>query len=430
MPITITNVEKGSIADKHGILKGDVLLSINGNEITDILDYRFYETEKDLLLGIIKNGENTDVSLKKSRYSGIGLEFETYLMDKEKTCKNKCVFCFIDQLPKGMRESLYFKDDDERLSFLFGNYVTLTNMNEKDIDRIIKMHISPINVSVHTMNPELRNKMMGNRFAGEKLAYLKKLSDAGIMLNTQLVLCPDINDSKELEYSLTELLKLGESLQSIACVPVGLTAHRQGLFKLLPFTKKTAGDVIDIIEKFGDISLEKTGQRKIFPSDEFYIIAKRELPDYDFYEDFPQIENGVGMFRNLEEELIFATEENDEKVKDKKVGIITGTAIQPLLNNLLDIVREKWNNINIDLIAVKNEFFGGGVDVTGLITGSDIIRTIGKKPDYDILLIPEVCLKADEDIFLDDIKLLDLEKIVATKKVGSTGEELLNAILY
>ena len=431
MSIKITSVEKNSIAHKNGVLEGDFLVSINDAKIRDILDYRFYETEKNLKIVIERDSKEIKFDIKKSQYQRLGLDFETYLMDKEKSCKNKCVFCFIDQLPKGMRESLYFKDDDERLSFLFGNYVTLTNMTDDDIERIIKMHISPINISVHTMNPLLRNKMMGNRFAGEKLKYLEKLSQNGIRLNCQLVLCPDINDGNELEFSLRELLNLGESLQSVACVPVGLTEHRENLFELKSYNKETAREVVKIIEKFGDISLEKRGQRKVFASDEFYLIAKMDLPDYDFYEDFAQIENGVGMFRNLEEELLFALEETEKVTIDANITIISGTAIFEKMNTLLDEIRNKWHNIKIDLIPITNKFFGASVDVTGLICGRDIINQLQTKSLGDVLLIPDVCLKADEDIFLDDVKLVDIEKELNVKvqKFGSSGEDLLKAIL-
>ncbi|MFI3325496.1 MAG: DUF512 domain-containing protein [Clostridia bacterium] len=431
MAVKITSIEKNSIATEHGIKKGETLISINGNEIVDILDFRFYETESPIILQVQNNlGQVREIAIKKPRYASLGLEFDTYLMDAETPCKNKCVFCFIDQLPKGMRKTLYFKDDDHRLSFLFGNYITLTNLEDKDIDRIIKMHISPVNVSVHTMNPELRCKMMNNRFAGEKLKYLKKLSDGGIKLNCQLVLCPGENDGDELVRSLNELSSL-ENMQSLACVPVGLTRYREGLYPLKAYDEKTAGAVIDIIEKFGDINLEKTGERKFYPSDEFYILAKRELPNYDFYEDFPQIENGVGMFRSLQEEVLFELEQGEDKVKNRHVTIITGEAIYPLLKKLLYNITEKWDNINIEIIPVKNHFFGGKIDVTGLITGSDIVSALQNRELYDEVLIPNVCLKADEDIFLDDMSIDVLgEKLKCPiKKVGALGDELVNAIL-
>ena len=434
MAVKITGIEKGSYAEMLGIEAGDVLVSINGHEIRDILDFRFYETNSHLELKIKdQGGSEAELKLRKGQYDAIGLEFDSYLMDKERSCRNKCIFCFIDQLPKGMRETLYFKDDDSRLSFLFGNYITLTNIDESEIDRIIEMHISPINISVHTMNPELRCRMMNNRFAGGVLRYIKKLADAGIMLNCQLVLCPGINDGEELKFSLQELSKLGESIQSVACVPVGLTRYREGLYPLEAYTAETAGEVIDIITEYGNIMKEKTGLRVFYPSDEFYIIAGRELPEYEFYEDFSQIENGVGLIRNLEDEVSFALEEVSEEdlQTERKVSMIVGTSVYPFMEKIVDMVREKAPGLKAQVIPVKNEFFGGKIDVTGLITGSDIIRTLKGTDIGEELLIPSVMLKADEDIFLDDITLIALgeELGVKTVKSGSTGDDLVNSLL-
>ncbi len=434
MAVKITGIEKGSYAEMLGIEAGDVLVAINGHEIRDILDFRFYETNSHLELNIKdQGGKEAVLKLRKGQYDAIGLEFDSYLMDKERSCRNKCIFCFIDQLPKGMRETLYFKDDDSRLSFLFGNYITLTNIDESEIDRIIEMHISPINISVHTMNPELRCRMMNNRFAGDVLRYIKKLADAGIALNCQLVLCPGINDGEELKFSLSELSKLGESIQSVACVPVGLTRYREGLYPLEAYTAETAGEVIDIITEFGDIMKEKTGLRVFYPSDEFYIIAGRELPNYEFYEDFSQIENGVGLIRNLEDEVSFALEETDEEdlKTSRKVSMIVGTSVHPFMEKIVDMVREKAPALTVNVIPVKNEFFGGKIDVTGLITGSDIIRSLKGTDIGEELLIPAVMLKADEDIFLDDVTLTGLgeELGVKTTKSGSTGEDLVNSLL-
>ncbi len=431
MSVTIIGTEKLSIAESIGVKNGDILLSLNGKNINDMLDYRFYETEKKILMSILRGNETLEFNFSKSEYAPIGLIFSTYLMDKEKPCKNKCIFCFIDQLPKGMRKSLYFKDDDERLSFLFGNYITLTNLEDTDINRIIDMHISPINVSVHTMNPKLRCEMMGNRFAGEKLKYLKTLCDGGIKINCQLVLCPNINDSDELKFSLTELLNFGENLQSVSCVPVGITKHRENLFNLEPFTKNQALSTIDIIENLGEKSLEITGLRKFYPSDEFYIIAEKELPPYEFYEDFPQIENGVGMYRNLEEELLFALEDAPETIQDKEINIVCGTAIFELLNTLYDKIRNKWKNITLNLYPIKNKFFGETIDVSGLIVGQDIVDTLNSHKLKGTLLIPDVMLKADEDIFLDDMTLEELEEKIGLKvfKLPSSGQDLIDMII-
>lgn len=434
MAVKITGIEKGSYAEMLGIEAGDTLVAINGQEIRDVLDFRFYETNSRLELTVKDStGKEAVLKLRKGQYDAIGLEFESYLMDKERSCRNKCIFCFIDQLPKGMRETLYFKDDDSRLSFLFGNYITLTNIDESEIDRIIEMHISPINISVHTMNPELRCKMMNNRFAGDVLRYIKKLADAGIMLNCQLVLCPGINDGEELKFSLEELSKLGESIQSVACVPVGLTRYREGLYPLEAYNEKIAAEVIDIITEYGDIMKEKTGTRVFYPSDEFYIIAGRELPELEFYEDFPQIENGVGLIRNLEDEVDFALEElSEEELETKRsVSMIVGTSVYPFMENIVDMIREKVPGLKVKVIPVKNEFFGGKIDVTGLITGSDIIRTLKNTEIGEELLIPSVMLKADEDIFLDDVTLEGLGEELGVKatKSGSTGSDLVNSVL-
>ncbi len=438
--VKITGIENGSLADKLGISEGERLIAINENEVNDILDYRFFETDSILTLKLENNYKKVyEVKVRKPRYSSLGLEFETYLMDEKRSCKNKCVFCFIDQLPNGMRESLYFKDDDDRLSFLFGNYITLTNIGQKEIDRIIKMRISPINISVHTMNPELRCEMMKNKFAGDSIKYIKMLSDSGIKLNCQLVLCPTLNNGKELEFTLNELYKLGENLQSLALVPVGLTKFRDNLYPLRAFTKEEAGAVIDMVEKFGDRLYKERGSRTVYPSDEFYLIAKRELPNCDFYEDFAQIENGVGMMRNLEEEFMYAIEDASENGvldefkngKKRKISSVTGTAVYTFLETVIDKLREKCDNLSINVHSIENKFFGGCVDVTGLLTGIDIYNALKDEELYDELLIPDVMLKADEDVFLDDMTLEELSKKlkINIRKVGPQGEDLLNALL-
>lgn len=434
MAVRIDSVQKGSRAEMLGIESGDILVSINGHEINDGLDYRFYETESHLDLVMLDEcGKEHQFKIRKGTYEPIGFEFNSYLIDEQRSCRNKCIFCFIDQLPRGMRETLYFKDDDSRLSFLFGNYITLTNIDEKEIERIISMHISPINISVHTMNPALRCRMMNNRFAGEKLKYIKMLTDGGIKINCQLVLCPGFNDGEELKFTLNELSKLGENLQSVACVPVGLTKYREGLEKLVPFNEETAGEVIDIIEEFGEKMLIERESRVCYPSDEFYLIAKRELPPYEFYEDFPQIENGVGMFRDLEDEFIFALEDYLDTCKEAsgKLTIATGEGIYPLLNKLLDELRNKCDNLCIELVPVKNNFFGGTVDVTGLLTGQDIISQLKGRDLGEKLLLAECMFKADEDIFLDDVKIEEVADALNVKvvKCKNGGENLIKTIL-
>ena len=307
MAVRITSVEPGSPARRARIHKGDTLISINGNAITDVLDYRFYMTDEHLeILLCDEERKVRTVVVDKDEYDDLGLEFETYLMDRQMGCKNKCIFCFVDQTPPGMRKSLYFKDDDTRMSFLFGNYTTLTNLKEDDIRRIIKMHVSPINISVHTMNPQLRVEMMKNPFAGEALKFVKMLTEGGIKVNTQIVLCPGYNDGQELEYSVSELAKLGPNVQSIAVVPVGLTKHREGLAPMRTVSPKEAEQVIETLEKWGDYFVKEYGARTVYASDEFYILAGKPFPEYDFYEDFAQLENGVGMMTLMQHDFALA----------------------------------------------------------------------------------------------------------------------------
>ncbi|MDO4458612.1 MAG: DUF512 domain-containing protein [Clostridia bacterium] len=437
MSVVISGITPGSRAEMLGIEAGDTLLQINGYEINDILDFRFYETNPRLDITIEdKDGSVHELKMKKGQYEPMGLEFDSFLMDEERSCRNKCVFCFIDQLPKGMRETLYYKDDDARLSFIFGNYVTLTNMKESEIDRIIRMHISPINISVHTMNPELRCKMMNNRFAGDVLRYIYKLAEAGIKINAQLVLCPGINDGEELRFTLEEMYKLGDSLQSLACVPVGLTRYRDGLFPLRPYTVEEANAVIDMLEAYGDKFREERGTRTVYPSDEFYIIAERELPELDFYEDFPQIENGVGMIRNLQDEFEWATEDMEEMNPEafavkRRAMMVTGEAVAPYIMGLRDSLKEKAPNLEVEIRAIKNNFFGGEINVTGLITGTDIIDQLKDLSDFDELLIPSEMIRANEDVFLDDISIPQLsEKLnVSVRQCGTTGDTILKSML-
>ncbi len=430
MAVLIKDVIKGSHADKAGILAGETLLLLNGNDIVDVLDYRFYQNERviDVTVKAV-NGEERTVTVKKPEYDELGLEFETYLMDKQHSCRNNCIFCFIDQLPKGLRESLYFKDDDSRMSFLFGNYITLTNLSEHEIERIIKLHISPVNVSVHTTNPELRVKMMGNRFAGKALDILWRLCEAGISVNCQLVLCHGFNDGVELERSLSDLIK-HKNIGSIACVPVGLTGHRDGLCKLEPFNKYTASDVVDITERFGDKTVEMYGERRVFAADEFYLTAERLVPKADFYGDFLQLENGVGMWAMLESECEEAINDYDSPQTERNITLITGEAAYPLLSNIVDNVSKKWHNFKCSVIAIKNNFFGGRITVTGLITGTDIIEQLQGKELGTELLISSSMLRHEGDMFLDSITVCEVEEKLNVKLtvVESDGWSLLDAL--
>ena len=430
MAVKIYNVTKGSHAEKAGIKSGETLLKINSNEIVDVLDYRFYQVNRQLSLEISDGKNIRTVEIAKGEYDEIGLEFETYLMDEQHSCRNKCIFCFIDQLPKGLRRSLYFKDDDSRLSFLFGNYITLTNITEHEIERIIKMHISPINVSVHTTNPELRCKMMNNRFAGDALKNLKRFADAGITLNCQIVACPGINDGDELLRTMRDLENLGVEMTAI--VPVGLTAYRDGLYPLVPYNKETAAQTLDLIEQYGDMCKEKHGRRIFFAGDEFYILAEREIPSPEFYGDFSALEDGVGMIAYLTDDVKWALEEleNDEK-PNHTVTVACGTGVFPFMKKIMAMINEKFPNITINTQPIKNNFFGGGVNVSGLVTGGDLINQLKGKNIGERLIIPSSMLRFENDLFLDDVSTDDVERELNVElvAVNNNGADLVNAII-
>lgn len=430
MAVKIYNVTKGSHAEKAGIKSGETLLSINSNEIVDVLDYRFYQVNRQLSLEISDGKNIRTVEIAKGEYDEIGLEFETYLMDEQHSCRNKCIFCFIDQLPKGLRKSLYFKDDDSRLSFLFGNYITLTNITEHEIERIIKMHISPINVSVHTTNPELRCKMMNNRFAGDALKNLKRFADAGITLNCQIVACPGINDGDELLRTMRDLENLGVEMTAI--VPVGLTAYRDGLYPLVPYNMETAAQTLDLIELYGDMCKEKHGRRIFFAGDEFYILAERQIPAPEFYEDFSALEDGVGMIAYLTDDVKWALEEleNDEN-PNHTVTVACGTGVFPFMKKIMAMINEKFPNITINTQPIKNNFFGGGVNVSGLVTGGDLINQLKGKNIGERLIIPSSMLRFENDLFLDDVSTNDVECELKVEliAVNNNGADLVNAII-
>lgn len=429
MSVIIGGVEKGSPAYKKGIKGGDILLSINGNEIVDVLDYRFFQNDKKLRLELCGGGKVFSKVISKKEYEEIGLTFDTYLMDKQRSCKNKCMFCFIDQMPKGMRETLYFKDDDSRLSFLFGNYITLTNITEHEVERIIKMHISPINISVHTTNPELRVKMMKNKNAGEVLKLIDRFNAAGIDINCQLVLVPGVNDGAELERSLSDLTSL-ENVKCIAAVPVGLTGHREGLPEITPFCRETAEKTLDIIEKYAEKCVEKYGSRRVYGSDEFYILSGRDFPSAEFYGDFLQLENGVGLCSLLRSEVEEELEYTEFSGVAPACTIATGEAAYPLITSLVGKIGEKFP-IKVRVEKIKNEFFGGKITVAGLVTGGDIIKQLKGKDLGDRLLIPSAMLRHENDKFLDDITTEELEKELKVKLVivNNNGQDFVNAVL-
>ena len=411
MSVIIDSVEKGSPAYKAGLKSGFTLLKLNGNEIMDVLDYRFYQNSEKILVEFInEKGKIKHKKVKKREEDELGLGFQTYLMDKQHSCLNKCVFCFIDQLPKGMRESLYFKDDDSRLSFLFGNYITLTNITEHEVERIIKMHISPINISVHTTNPELRVKMMRNKNAGKVLELIKRFNDAGIKINCQLVLVPDMNDGAELERSLRDLTSLS-NVECIAAVPVGLTKHREGLPQLKAFDQQNAKNTIDIIDSFGNETIKKYGNRRCYASDEFYLLAKRQMPNAEYYGEFLQLENGVGLWSLLKSEADEAFSLCDYEIENKrKVSLVTGVSAYPLIREIVDKALKKWDNLECRVYAIENDYFGSSITVAGLVTATDIIKQLSGKELGDELLIPAVMLRSERDMFLDSITVEELAK--------------------
>ena len=437
--VEITAVIPSSLAEKVGIIAGDILVSINGHYIRDVLDYRFRLAEKQVEIECERNGERVKFNISKDEYGDIGLEFERPLMDKKLSCSNKCVFCFIDQLPRGMRKTLYFKDDDSRLSFLHGNYVTLTNMDESDIDRIIEMHISPVNISVHTTNPDLRVQMMKNKRAGEVLSYLKKLADAGISLCTQIVLCKGLNDGEELIRTMHDLATLHPALKSCSIVPAGLTKFRDNLYPLSPFTPEECGKIIDTVNNFGSQCLDYYGSRLFFCADELYLKAGRPLPDSEYYEDYSQIENGVGMITSLETDFNLDYEyisEYAEKFAEKypdgrTVSIATGAAAFDLISRLAKKIEDGVPKAKINVYKITNRFFGESITVSGLLTGKDMSEQLAGRELGEVLYFPKNTLKADEDIFLDDMTPAELSAKLGVPTEASTedGFEFIPSVL-
>ena len=430
----ISKVYKDSIADELGIEVGDLLISINDQPIHDIIEYRFLLSDEYLEVEIQKQNREVYIyEIEKDYDDDLGIEFTNPIIDKAKSCRNKCVFCFIDQLPKGMRETLYFKDDDSRLSFLQGNFVTLTNMSEEDINNIIKYRISPINISVHTTNPELRKTMIKNKFAGNLYSIMERLAEAQIQMNCQIVLCPGYNDKEELERTVSDLTKLYPYVNSAAAVPVGITKHREHLPNLEIFNEKTAGETIDQVDKLQKKYLKELGTRFIFLSDEFYIMANRKLLDYDEYEGFIQFENGVGMISKFEREIKDYLENlsEDHKSKIKKVSIATGHSAYEFMCEMAKCIMEKCPNVQIDVYKIINNFFGDTITVSGLVTATDIIDQLKDKNLGETLYIPRSMLKADEEIFLDNITLENLSDIMGLEVVPclNEGKDFIDKIL-
>lgn len=424
--VEITGVEKHSHAYKARILPGDLLISINGNAIRDVLDYRFYMTEKQLDVELSRRGETVRVCIKKEQYDDIGLEFATYLMDKKHSCKNKCVFCFIDQNPKGMREDIYFKDDDSRLSFFFGNYITLTNLTDADIDRIIKMRISPVNISVHTTNPELRVKMMNNKNAGTSLRFLDRLREGGIAMNAQIVLCKGLNDGAELTRTLNDLSAYYPHIESIAVVPSGLTMHREGLYPLEAFTPEDARAVIAQIDEKRTQNEKQYGERIVQAADEWYLNAGLALPEEDYYDGYPQLDNGVGCITNQKNEIsdeIAALAESGFTVNRARcVSLVTGKAAYEFIGQAAARLCEAFPGLDIRVYCAINRFFGETITVSGLLTGSDMAACVKDKPLGEALFIPAVTLRHEGDLFLDDMSLDEFTEAVGVPVIPLSND--------
>ena len=428
----VSKVLPGSIAEELEIEPGDELVSVSGKEIEDILDYHYLMNDEYVELLIRKpNGEEWELEIEKEYEDDIGIEFENGLMDNYRSCHNKCIFCFIDQMPKGMRDTLYFKDDDSRLSFLQGNYVTLTNMSDHDIDRIVYYHMEPMNISFQTMNPDLRCKMLHNRFAGEALKKVDRFYEAGIHMNGQIVLCKGVNDGAELDFSIRELTKYLPYLQSVSVVPVGLSKYRDGLFPLEPFDKEDAKKVLDLIHGWQKKAYQEYGIHFVHASDEWYILAEQPFPPAEQYDGYLQLENGVGMLRLLGEEVKEAVAGRAGDDRRIKAVSATGALAAPFIKKYMEMIHEKFPNVDVDVISIRNEFFGETITVSGLITGQDLIRQLSGRDLGEKLLLPCNMLKNEEDIFLDDISVEELSRKLNVEIVivDEGGSDLVSAVL-
>lgn len=429
--VKIYNIKKGSIAEELEFKKGDYILSINGEKIIDILDYKFHESDEYIEIEIEHEDKTVEIyEIEKDYEDELGIEFESELIDNPRSCRNKCVFCFMEQLPSNARDTLIFKDDDYRLSFFSGNYITMTNMDESDIERIIKYRISPINISIHATDEKTRCEMLNNRFAGKVLKYLDMLCDAGISINTQIVLCKGINDGEILKQTISDLAKYNKVMKSICIVPVGISKYREGLYKLLPLEKEDCINSIEIVEKFQKEFKQKYGTSMVFLADEIYIKAEKKLPSYKEYEEFFAIEDGIGMLSFFDYEFnkelnklkkvyeLKKQKNSDVNLKNKKIGIITGKITKSFFEEKVKLLEKVITNIDIDVIDITNNYFGENITVTGLVCGSDIVDILKNKENkFDYIVIPDVMLKDDEAIFLDDMKLEEVQEKINTKIV-------------
>ena len=430
----VKSVDPRSPARRAGVRVGEVLTHINGRPIIDVLDYKFYSYDPRLEL-TLKGPEGTvrTLRVRKSEGEDLGLEFETYLMDRARSCANHCIFCFVDQMPPGMRPSLYFKDDDARLSFLLGNYLTLTNLSPREVQRIIDLRISPINISVHTTDRALRAEMLKNPRAGEGVDIMERFAQNGITMNCQIVSCPGINDGPALDRTLQDLAAMHPAVNSVSVVPVGVTRYREGLYPLSTYTRDTAAALVDQVEAFAAKHLEEKGTRLVWCSDEFYLLARRELPGEDYFEDFTQLDNGVGMLTLLSKEFSRALDlmEPEELEGTAPFSIATGVSAAPFLAKLVGQAREKCGTIEGKVYPIVNRFFGETITVAGLVTGGDLISQLRGKELGTRLLIPASMLRSGENIFLDDVTTEDVERElgVPVTAVPQDGYELLDAML-
>ena len=429
--VKITDIVPGSYAEKCGVKAGDTLVSINGNAVRDVLDYRFYVCEKKLALTVSRDGTERKFTIIKDEYDDIGLEFETFLMDKKHSCRNKCIFCFIDQLPKGMRDTLYFKDDDSRLSFLQGNYVTLTNLTDEDVDRIIKMHMSPINISVHTTDPELRVKMLRNKRAGEVLKYMKRFADANIEMNCQIVLCKGFNDGENLLNTMHDLASYYPHVASVSVVPFGMTQYRDGLCEIAQFSREESAAVVRQVEDFAAKCKSYYGEYIFYCGDEFYIEGGLPIPSGDYYGEYKQIENGVGMIASMKDEFDDALETSDYDGGAREVSVATGVIAYDFISGLADKITQRYKNVIIHVYKIENDFFGRTVTVSGLVTGRDLAKTLKGQKLGEALYIPSCMLRAEGDLFLCGMSVGELEKElgVSVVAVETNGYDFVEKIL-
>lgn len=441
---TICKVQPCSIAEELELEPGDVLLSVNGHEIEDVFDYKYFTNEEYLTVLIRKGtGEEWELEIEKEYEDDLGIEFENGLMDEYKSCRNKCIFCFIDQMPKGMRDTLYFKDDDSRLSFLQGNYVTLTNMGERDLERIVAYRLGPINISVQATDPALRCKMLNNRFAGEALKKMDTLHQAGIPMNGQIVLCKGVNDGEQLKKSISDLMGYMPVMESVSIVPVGLSKYREGLYPLEPFTKEDAKEVLGLVHQFQKTCFETCGLHFVHASDEWYLLAGQELPGEETYDGYPQLENGVGMLRLLREEFATALGEAIKLAESseprgfgglsraEKITIATGVLAAPTLQELADAFQREFPRKEIQVIPITNQFFGEQITVSGLLTGQDLAGQLKNRDLGSRLLLPCSLLRSGEEVFLDDITLSQLKNALQVEIdiVKSSGQDLVSCLI-